>query len=279
MLRARLGVASAFVDWTYVIGGPNESWMSAQGTRKVLLAWEPVGIRFSDVLNLRQDRYLEAVARSMRAFPYDVYVRPWPEMNASWSTWQPTSGGAKPDGGTPEQFIAAWRYLVTFMRSRGAAHLKFVFSTDAGGGPRRTPIEAIWPGSAYVDVLGMDGYNWGNSAGEAGESWRSFDTIFTPMYRTLTSLDLTAPVWITELGCKEPAEEDDWGFPRSSSPVDPAHSKATWIDEMMSSTAFPRVEALVYFEQRKERDWRLESSGAALTAVRRLLISARPPTG
>jgi hypothetical protein len=270
-LGGPLGAASAFVDWSYLIGGPNETWMSARGSRKVLLAWEPSNIRFADVVAHSQDPYLGAVAVSMRAFPYDVYVRPWPEMNASWSTWQPTADGSKRDGGTPDQFVAAWRYLVTFMRSRGVKNLKFVFNPDADGGPGATPVEAIWPGCAYVDVLGIDGYNWGNTIGPAGGTWRSFESIFGRMYGTLTALDGGAPVWITEFGSKEPRKEDDWHYPASSSPVDSAHNKATWIDEMMASTSFPRVSALVYFNKRKERDWRLESSPEALSAIRRYI--------
>jgi len=146
------------------------------------------------------------------------------------------------------------------MRTRGVTHLKFVFAPDAGAGPGATLVSSIWPGSGYVDVLGMDGYNWGDSVGGTGDRWRSFEMIFAPLYAKLTALDRTAPVWVTEFGSKEPAKEDDWHYPTSSSPVDSMHSKATWIDDMMRSAAFPRVEALVYFEQHKERDWRLESS-------------------
>jgi beta-mannanase len=204
-------------------------------------------------------------------FPYDVYVRPWPEMNGTWSTWQPTASGSKPDGGTPAQFVAAWRYVVTFMRERGATHLKFVFNPDASTYTGTTSVSSIWPGAAYVDVLGIDGYNWGNSAGGAGERWQSFASIFTPMYKKLTALDAKAPVWIAEFGCKEPTEQDDPLFPAESSPVDPSHSKGTWISDMMKSTAFPRVKALVYFNKKKERDWRLNSSAASLTAIRTVL--------
>ena len=272
-LGAHLAIASAFVDWTYVIGGPHTRLMADGGSRKVLLSWEPYGTRFTDVTSGARDHYLQRVADSMRDFPYDVFVRPWPEMNGNWSTWQPTTEGDKPDGGTPTQFVAAWRYLVTFMRSRGVTHLKFVFAPDASDAPNSTPVATIWPGSQYVDVLGMDGYNWGDTrrGADAVEHWQSFSQIFAPMYAALTRLDPSAAVWITELGSKEPRKEDDWLYPQESSPADPAHSKATWIDEMMHSTIFPRVQALVFFNKQKERDWRLNSSTEALTAIRRYM--------
>jgi Glycosyl hydrolase family 26 len=280
-LGTHLGLVSTFVDWSYVIGGPNETWMSDGGRRKALLAWEPNGIRFSDVANGAQDAYLQKVADSMRAFPYDVYVRPWPEMNALWSSWQPTAAGEKPDGGTPPQFVAAWRHTVDFIRSRGATHLKFVFAPDASNFTSNTPIASIWPGADYVDVLGIDGYNWGNSATGAidtGDRWASFSDIFGTMYAILAGLHPTAPVWITEFGSKEPAKEDDWLFPKESSPIDPTHDKGAWLNDTFTSTNFPRIQALAYFHKQKERDWRLDSSASSLNSMRRMLAGMNSPT-
>lgn len=268
-LGGKLRIASAFVDWSYVMGGANEVWMSDGGTRKVLLAWESSGIRFTDVTSGAQDAYLAKVANSMKSFPYDVYVRPWPEMNASWSTWQPTADGKKPDGGTPTEFVQAWRYLVNFMRSRGTTHLKFVFNPDASDWTTNTRISSIWPGSDYVDVLGIDGYNWGTSTD--GERWQSFSEIFTPMYTTLTALDANAPVWITEFGCKEPQQEDSGSYPQPSSPVDPSHSKSSWLNDMMALTQFDRIQALAYFNKKKERNWPLTSSADSQASATRWL--------
>lgn len=167
-LGAHLQIASAFVDWSYVPGGVNEAWMADGGARGLLLSWEPNGIRFTDVSSGKEDSYLQKAATSMLAYPYTLRVRPWPEMNANWSTWQPTAGGGKTNGATPAQFVAAWRYLVTFFRRRGVNNLKFVFNPDSSNWPANTPVSSIWPGSDYVDLLGIDRYNWGN--GSAGET-------------------------------------------------------------------------------------------------------------
>jgi Glycosyl hydrolase family 26 len=239
-LEAELGrpvdIASTYVDWSYVFPGPNERWMAAGGKRNVLLSWEPWGVRFSEVTSHRRDSYLEAVANAMRAYPSDIYVRPWPEMNGKWSTWQPTLNGQKKDGGTPAEFVAAWRYVVSFFRDRGVHNLKFVFNVDASNWPSNTPVRSIWPGSAYVDVLGIDGFNWGD-----GE-WRSFEEVFAPMYTTLTWLDPDLPVWIAEFGCV--ARE----------------ARPEWLAAMMTTRAFPRLQAVVYFDVKARVDWRLDSS-------------------
>lgn len=268
-LGAHLQITSAFVDWSYIFGGVHEAWMADGGTRNVLLSWEPHGIRFTDVSGGKEDSYLEEVATSMLAYPHILHVRPWPEMNANWSTWQPTGDGGKTNGGTPEQFVAAWRYLVTFFRLREVNNLKFVFNPDSSNWPKNTSVSSIWPGSEYVDLLGIDGYNWGNDS--VGNTWRVFDSIFSNMYTILTALDAVHPVWITETGSKEPQKEDNWLYPKESAPVDPNNNKGIWIKQMMSTKLFQRVNGIVWFNKRKERDWRLESSYDSLNAIRSYL--------
>jgi mannan endo-1,4-beta-mannosidase len=239
-LEAELGrpvdIASTYVDWSYVFPGPNEKWMAAGGKRKVLLSWEPWNVRFSEVTAHRRDSYLQAVANAVREFPFDIYVRPWPEMNGNWSTWQPTPDGGKRDGGTAAEFIAAWRYVVSFFHDRGIRNLKFVFNVDASSGPSNTPVRSIWPGSAYVDVLGIDGFNWG-----AGH-WRSFEEVFAPMYATLTRLEPNLPVWIAEFGSA------------------PGRARPDWLADMMTTRAFPRLRAVVYFDVKSRLDWRLDAA-------------------
>ena len=256
-LEAELGrpvdIASTYIDWSYVFPGPNERWMSAGGKRKVLLSWEPWGIRFSEVTAHRQDSYLQAVANAMRTFPYDLYVRPWPELNGNWSTWQPTPDGGKKEGGTPAEFVAAWRYVVSFFHDREIRNLKFVFNVDASTGPSSTPVRSIWPGSAYLDVLGIDGFNWG------GGRPQSFEEVFAPMYAILTRLDPSLPVWIAEFGCA------------------PGRARPAWLAGMMTTRAFPRLRAVIYFDVKAHRDWRLDSP--ARQAIRSHLGASGQPGG
>jgi hypothetical protein len=280
-LGVKLAIVSGFVDWDYVLGESRDQLLAAGG-RKLLYSWEPHCaadghcITFRDVIAGELDGYFERVAASMRRFPHQIYVRPWAEMNASWSPYR--AGSGRPGAGSAEEFKQAWRHLYDFFRARGVHNLRFVFNTDAELEQGSADVvHEIWPGADYVDVLGIDGYNWGESGLPGGNSWREFDAIFTPMYRLLTSLHPSAPVWICEFGSKEPRKSD--GSARSPAPPDPAHSKARWLENALASTAFPRMEALVYYnaytpERDNQRDFRLESSRASLAAIRRQL---RPP--
>jgi hypothetical protein len=288
--KAKLGtevdIASGFIDWNYILGEPRDLKLADGGRRRLLYSWEPHGdardhcIGFSDVSAGRADPYLERVAESMKSFPYDIYVRPWAEMNAYWSPYQPGSG--QPCAGSVDEFRQAWRYLYDFFRQRGVRNLRFVFNPDVSDDPRNVPIAALWPGNdpsdahGYVDVLGLDGYNWGDSGEPGGKTWLEFDEIFRDAYRALTQLDPLAPVWICEFGAKEPGEND--GTATSRAPRDPAHSKARWIENMIASTAFPRIEALAYYSSYtpnydNERDFRVDSSRESLAAFRKYLRS------
>jgi mannan endo-1,4-beta-mannosidase len=92
----------------------------------------------------------------------------------------------------------------------------------------------------------------------------SFKDVFTIQYNRLVALDPSAPVWICEFASKEPSLND-------GAPVDTANSKAQWYTGALSTTAFPNITTLVFFDENKERAWKLNSSAATLTAVRTAL--------
>jgi beta-mannanase len=183
-------------------------------------------------------------------------------MNGDWQTFQPTASGDRAHAGTYAEFVAAWRHVVGYTRAAGATNLKWVFNPTADTYTGTTPVSAIWPGREYVDVLGLDGFNWGRDS--RWGRWRSFKNIFATQYQRLTALHPTAPVWICEFGSKEPKVRD-------GAPADPTRSKADWLRQALTTRAFPRVRMLIYFHADKERDWRVNSSRSALRTVRRIL--------
>ncbi len=262
MVGTSTDIASYYWGYGDIFPGATERSFARGGKRKVLLSWDMGPTRFSEWTGGRHDHYLDQIVAAARAYPWTVYVRPWPEMNGDWQEFQPTASGSKRYGGTHAEFRAAWRYLVTYFRARGVKNLRWVFNPTADVYAGTTPVRKIWPGARYVDVLGLDGFNWGRDKGWG--TWQSFEQIFAAQYRRLTRLHPTAPVWICEVASKEPRRRD--GAPR-----DLARSKARWIADALNTRSFPRLRALVWFQARKERDWRANSSGASLRTMRRLL--------
>ena len=74
------------------------------------------------------------------------------EMNGGWYEW--SEHRAPPS--EPDAYILAWRQIVTTMRSVPGQHFKFlwtVYVADAS-------VAESWPGSAYVDYIGTDIFDW-----------------------------------------------------------------------------------------------------------------------
>jgi hypothetical protein len=74
------------------------------------------------------------------------------EMNGTWYEW--SEHRAPPS--QPDAYILAWRQIVTTMRSVPGQHFKFLWTLY----PTSTSAADCWPGSAYVDYIGTDIFDW-----------------------------------------------------------------------------------------------------------------------
>ena len=74
------------------------------------------------------------------------------EMNGTWYEW--SQHRAPPS--EPDAYIAAWRQIVTTMRSVPGQHFKFLWTIYM----TNTSAAQSWPGSAYVDYIGTDVFDW-----------------------------------------------------------------------------------------------------------------------
>ena len=74
------------------------------------------------------------------------------EMNGSWYEWSERHASRA----EPDAFILAWRQVVTAMRSVPGEHFKFLWTIY----PKAASVAECWPGSAYVDYVGTDIFDW-----------------------------------------------------------------------------------------------------------------------
>jgi hypothetical protein len=187
------------------------------------------------------DTYLHSYAKAAKAFGSAVWLRPLHEMNGNWYPW-----GGTVNGNTPAGFVAAWRHIHDIFVAEGATNVSFVWCPNADSVPdtAANSVSAYWPGDAYVDYAGIDGYNFG------GSSWRSFSSIFSAAYAKVTSLS-SKPVIVGEIGCSTAGGD-----------------KAAWITDMFKviPSSFPRIAGVSWFDADKGNDWRIESDSASLAA-------------
>src|SRR5688572_1748427 len=173
--------ANAFGQWLgmpVAVGSaytPKDKWENIQGAFWQLSSW-------SQWVKAKQGRDLSfAVAMfprdagslaSCAAGQYDVYWRNlasnltyyglnsaylrlgW-EMDGSWQPW-----GAPAGSGKEASFAGCFRRIVQVMRqAQPANQWKFVFNPTVDTWPTSAYLETIWPGDAYVDVVGVDIYD------------------------------------------------------------------------------------------------------------------------
>ncbi|HLK76516.1 MAG TPA: glycosyl hydrolase [Streptosporangiaceae bacterium] len=126
------------------------------------------------------------------------------EMNGWWYAWSVWHTPAA----ELDTFILAWRQVVTTMRSVPGGHFKFLWTVYPGAA---TATEC-WPGSAYVDYIGTDIFDWhGNADGtypltasgalDQARRWRQILTAspggldWTARFSALTGKPIIVPEW------------------------------------------------------------------------------------
>jgi hypothetical protein len=250
-LNRRVGIVNWYQNWS---SDPGSDWVSrphtelfrtvAESGRAPLLTWEPWDpaagaeqprYRLARIARGVYDDYLRDWARSLRAAGTTVYLRPMHEMNGTWYPWSGTV-----NGNSARDYREAWRHIHEVFDRAGADNVRWVWcplNWDSPSTPQNR-MERYYPGGKYVDVLALDGYNWGSKFPEYG-GWQSFREVFETGYKRLKALG-DQPIWIAEVGSS-----------------DVGGNKAEWVRDMFrTARGWDRLKAIVWFDLDKEQDWR-----------------------
>jgi mannan endo-1,4-beta-mannosidase len=229
------------------------------------LTWEPmyfskgreVMVPWQAVVHGAYDGYLKGFATEAASWNRPFMIRFAHEMNIARYHWGTDPSGYGPE--SPSIYRRMFRYVVTLFQEAGADNAKWVFCPNAESVPNVSydptaswnRVEAYYPGSAYVDILGMDGYNWGTTQTKAANGWdsqwRTFETIFRPVWKTLRGLASDKPICVFE-----------------TASVDHGGNKALWIEDALKTARGWELNGLVWFHVNKEYDWRINRGQAAL---------------
>jgi hypothetical protein len=201
------------------------------------------------------DDRLDTWARNLGAWGQPLLLRFGHEMNSNHYPW---SIGV--NGNSAADFIAAWNHVRNRFSQAGAHNVSFMWCPDSPY-EGSADLSPAFPGGDAVDVLCLDGYNWGD--GE-GHSWKDPEAIFGRGLDQLRALDGRHPIIIGETASVE--------GPRSG------EDKADWIRRLFDFVGHQsQVSAVVWFQMDKERDWRFNSSGQAQTAFKQSIAERRSP--
>jgi mannan endo-1,4-beta-mannosidase len=159
-----------------------------------LIQMDPDKISISKIASGGSDAYLSQYAEAVKAYKHPVILSFGHEMNGTWSSW----GYTKTPAAT---FVAAWKHIVTEFRALGATNVTWLWTaniinnTKSGKIPNPRPW---WPGSAYVNWVGLDGYY-------LKSGWQ-FAPLFGPTINAVRQFT-SAPILIAETGAQTTADQ------------------------------------------------------------------------
>jgi len=197
------------------------------------------------------DAYISQWGQSLAAWGKPVMLRFAHEMNGNWYPW---AEGV--NGNQPGEYVAAWRHVHDVVAATGASNVQWVWSPNVPYWGS-TDLTGLFPGAGYVDIVALDGYNWGTS--QTWSSWVSPVDLFAPGISQLRTLAPGKPVLIAETASSELGG-----------------SKASWNTDLVSYLAAqPDVMGFVWFHMQKETDWRINSSDSSASAFKSALLARR----
>lgn len=198
------------------------------------------------------DGYLLRWAAALRSYGKPVLLRFGHEMNGDWYPWS-----ERVNGNEPHEFIAAWRHVHGLFRTTGADNVSWVWSPNVPY-PGSLPLDGLYPGDAYVDVVALDAYNFGTSADWS--TWLQPEQLYAQGLTELRRLAPIKPIMIAETASSELGGD-----------------KAAWVRDAVAFLAQQTdVVAFVWFHFDKETDWRIDSSERAVQAFAQALALRKP---
>jgi glycosyl hydrolase family 26 len=222
-----------------------EPWNPALGLN------DSAQIHLQDIVNGTWDSYIRARAGEFAAVGSPIMLRWGHEFNGNWYPWSVSVNGSN-----PTLYVNAYRHVHDLVRAAGATNVQWVwtYNSDSSSADSWNDPATAYPGSAYVDWVGIDGYNWGfgPSWDPNGNHWVSFSSIYSAAYQKARSIAPNKPVTIAEI-----ASSEDGG------------NKAAWINDMsaqLRSGNYPDLKLISWFDQDKEEHWSGSSTADTKTA-------------
>ena len=186
---------------------PNAADVSMGSSRILFFAWQSqvfsghTQIPWAQIANGSYDTVVRDAAARIKAYGKPVLLGFEPEQDRMMTK------------GTAPQYIAAFRHLHDVFAAVGATNAVWVWtSTGYLGAGNDALIASLYPGSAYVDWVGYDPYNF---YGCPNTSWKNFQQTVAPFYTFAQSKGWgSKPFIIPETGTTynagDPAASTSW---------------------------------------------------------------------
>jgi hypothetical protein len=191
------------------------------------------------------DFYVDAWAGEAARFRKPIFLRFAHEMNDPYRyPWGPQNN-------TKEEYIAAWRHVVSRFRAAGASNVLWVWSPHVA----YEYWDTYYPGDGYVDWVATGALNFGTVA--RWSQWWSFRELFGLKYGELAAFG--KPIMVAEFAS-----------------LDVGGDRKAWYREALAELPreYPEVRALLFFQARADQtvtyqqvDWSIANDPVLATVV------------
>lgn len=153
-------------------------------------------------MNLKYKARLDGVAEAFRKMvdekgrPIPVIFRPLHEHTQTWNWWGSSAT-------TEEEFIAFWRFIVSYLRdTQGIHNVIYAISPQMDAVYKDTEGRLLfrWPGDEWIDFIGMDCYH--------GRNTKAFESNVKALVEVRELKH--KPVGVTETGLENNHKADYW---------------------------------------------------------------------
>lgn len=250
----RADVVQTFVSWEYddepgLNDFPaDEAREISKGGRTLEVSWVPSNpddgrdqkdFSLDSIAGGAHDDYVRSFAEEVRDSGLHVRLRLGHEMNGNWQAFNESNSGN--DAG---DFARAWRHVHDLFSDVGATDVEWVWSPNIVG-PDLTPLAGLYPGDAFVDVVGIDGYSYPKSG------CPSPSLLFDETLREVRAIT-QRPVGLAEVGVERRCPD-----------------RAAWVTDLFGWAEEHGVREITWWERAGDRDdFRLAGDNAPLEAYR-----------
>lgn len=211
----------------------------------------------SKIINGDFDAYIDSYAAGIKKLGMPVVIRLDHEMNGTWYGWSESQKyNAK------GQYVQMWKHVHDRFQADGAnKYAIWLWAPTRVDDLGQKTIAQYYPGDAYVDWVGMDGY-FRNKSTDA-----TFDGTFVKTLGLLRAL-ASKPIYLAEVGVTESGGH-----------------KADWINDFFANLPLnPDIIGFSWFNiavtsgsgaSQVTNDWRIDSSGPSILAFKAGLADKR----
>jgi hypothetical protein len=196
------------------------------------------------------DSYIKKWAADAKAIQKPIFLRVGHEMNDPYRyPWGPQNN-------KPAEFVAAWKHIHDLFVQIGATNVIWIWSPH----PAYGYFEAFYPGTNYVDYIGLGILNFGTAV--SWSKWWTFDEIFGSHYVELDAFK--KPMMITEFGS-----------------LSVGGNRSKWFADALDSipVKYPSVKSLVFYHYSADKtttdkavNWHFKDEQATIIAIRKRIV-------